>query len=61
MADDGSALFAGTTFGDWVQVSVGSWDFAAMKMDVDGNVLWTWQVRRNAEERESERQGIEER
>lgn len=43
MADDGSALFAGTTFGDWVQVSVGSWDFAAMKMDVDGNVLWTWQ------------------
>lgn len=38
--DDDSTIFAGTTL-----VNGGGWDFAASKLDVNGNELWKWQAR----------------
>lgn len=42
---DGSVFLAGTTYGDWYGVNVGGRDFAAAKLDADGNPEWRWQVR----------------
>lgn len=42
--DDGSVVVAGATRGEWAIPNLGEWDFAAFKLDADGNLLWTWQV-----------------
>lgn len=47
LADDGSAVLAGYTKGDWDGTNIGDEDFAAMGLDgSDGTLLWEWQVRR---------------
>ncbi|CBN75056.1 Transmembrane receptor kinase [Ectocarpus siliculosus] len=40
---DGSVVMAGQTSGDFSGISVGSNDFIAIKLDAEGNELWTWQ------------------
>lgn len=45
ITEDGSFILAGSTDGDWGTVSSGGHDFAAVKLDADGNELWRWQVR----------------
>ena len=44
--DGTSVVFAGSTFGSWVETAAGEdqTDFAGMAMDADMNVLWTYQV-----------------
>lgn len=44
-AEDGSVLMAGWTSGNWDGAKGGFYDFVAVKLDADGNVLWNWQVR----------------
>lgn len=41
---DGSVVLAGNTDGDWGEVTHSETDFAAVKIDDHGDVLWTWQV-----------------
>lgn len=41
---DGSTVLVGSTEGDWNATNAGSRDFAAVKLDEDGTVLWKWQV-----------------
>lgn len=43
--EDGGFVLAGRTDGTWNTTSSGGLDFAAVKLDVDGNELWRWQVR----------------
>lgn len=38
---DGSSVLAGYTWGNWSW----SYDFAVVKLDANGSVLWEWQVR----------------
>lgn len=45
IGNDGSVFLAGTTFGDWNDTNAGDSDFAAAKLDADGNEVWRWQVR----------------
>lgn len=42
--EDGSVILAGSTTGVLGEVSMGSGDFAAIKLDADGYTVWTWQV-----------------
>lgn len=42
--DDGAVVLAGYTSGDWHTRTNGGDDFAAIKLDTDGSVLWKWQV-----------------
>lgn len=44
MLEDGSTVLAGSTNGDWNAANAGDDDFAACKLDVDGTLLWKWQV-----------------
>lgn len=44
MADDGSTIIAGSTLGNWNATVMGEKDFAACKLDVNGALLWKWQV-----------------
>lgn len=44
MGDDGSVVVAGQTDGDWDIPNLGHGDMAAFKLDVDGTLLWRWQV-----------------
>lgn len=45
MAVNGSVVMAGYTSGDWDgEVHAGGDDFAAVKLDADGNEVWRWQV-----------------
>ena len=41
---NGTFVLAGTTRGDWGGPNAGDVDFAALKLDADGNVIWKWQV-----------------
>ena len=41
---NGTFVLAGSTSGDWNGSNVGDRDFAALKLDADGNVIWKWQV-----------------
>ena len=45
--DGTSVIFAGNTYGSWVETHAGDGykDFAGMAMDADKNVLWEYQVR----------------
>lgn len=45
MGLDGSVVLAGYTGGDWASPNAGGNDFAAVKLDADGMLLWQWQVR----------------
>lgn len=46
MDSNGNAVVAGSTEESWFSGSaVGQEDFAAVKLDSDGEVLWSWQVR----------------
>lgn len=45
MGSQGSVLLVGHTSGNWTGVNAGSHDFAAVKLDSNGNELWRWQVR----------------
>ncbi|CAM9731332.1 unnamed protein product [Ectocarpus fasciculatus] len=40
---DGSVVLAGSTEGDWAGTNAGLGDFAAVKLDESGTVLWKWQ------------------
>ncbi|CAN0335703.1 unnamed protein product, partial [Ectocarpus sp. 8 AP-2014] len=40
---DGSVVLAGSTEGDWGGTNAGLGDFAAVKLDDSGAVLWKWQ------------------
>lgn len=42
---DDSVVLAGYTTGDWNAENAGGTDFVAVKLDADGNEVWTWQVR----------------
>lgn len=42
--DDGSVILAGFSGGGWEGTNRGKEDFAAVKLDADGAVLWKWQV-----------------
>ena len=46
LTKDGSAILAGSTSGVWGEASIGLDDFAALKLDAEGELLWTWQVHR---------------
>ncbi|CAN0472667.1 unnamed protein product, partial [Laminaria digitata] len=37
-------VLVGNSFGDWDGASAGSADMTAIKLDIDGNLLWKWQV-----------------
>ena len=41
---NGTFVLAGSTYGDWNGSNAGNSDFAAVKLDADGNVIWKWQV-----------------
>ncbi|CAN0006742.1 unnamed protein product, partial [Sphacelaria rigidula] len=43
ISDNGCSVLAGYTEGDWFSTNKGSADFAAVKLDADGEVLWSWQ------------------
>ena len=43
---DGSVILAGHTKGAWNGPNDGSNDFAAVKLDANGTVVWRWQVLR---------------
>ncbi|CAN0213505.1 unnamed protein product [Ascophyllum nodosum] len=43
VAKDGSVILAGGTTGGYAAESAGSFDFLVIKLDGDGEVLWTWQ------------------
>ncbi|CAM9957439.1 unnamed protein product, partial [Laminaria digitata] len=45
IGNDGSVFLAGNTYGDWNGANAGLSDFAAAKLDADGNEVWRWQVR----------------
>ena len=45
MAGDGSVVLAGASSGNWSGLNRGGQDFAAVKIDSDGNEIWRWQVR----------------
>lgn len=44
LAEDGSAVLSGSTTGHWNATNLGEPDFAAVKLDVNGALLWKWQV-----------------
>lgn len=44
VGDDGSFVLAGLTDGEWGDSFDDSSDFAAVKLDENGNELWRWQV-----------------
>lgn len=47
MDEDGSVVLVGYTNGDWIgdtSTLLDNADFAAAKLDPDGNELWRWQV-----------------
>ena len=44
MAEDGSVVLAGSTTGDWNTTNAGEPDFAVLKLDGDGTLVWKWQV-----------------
>lgn len=43
--DEGSVVIAGATWGYWSGINAGMNDFAAAKLDTNGNEIWRWQVR----------------
>ena len=45
MANDGSVILAGMTSGGYAAENAGDFDFVVIKLDDDGKVLWTWQVK----------------
>lgn len=45
MGPDGSVVLAGVTTGTWSDSFVGgTFDFAAVKLDSNGDEVWRWQV-----------------
>lgn len=42
--DDGSVVLVGSTFGNWSATNKGDADYAAVKLDSDGDVMWRLQV-----------------
>ena len=44
VGNDDSIVLAGYSCGNWSGISVGRADFAAVRLDADGNELWRWQV-----------------
>lgn len=44
VGDDDSVVLAGHTEGEWSTTSAGYFDFAAVKVDADGEEVWRWQV-----------------
>lgn len=45
---DGSVVLVGHTCGTWVTTDAGLCDAAAVKLDANGTVVWTWQVQESA-------------
>lgn len=41
---DGSVVLAGYTLGNWNATNEGDMDYAVVKLDSEGHVLWRWQV-----------------
>lgn len=46
VTEEGFVVLAGTTWGDWNGTNKGDSDFAACKLDINGNLLWKWQASR---------------
>ena len=44
MADDGSVIVTGYTFGEWGEVNAEPTDFVAVKLNAAGEQVWVWQV-----------------
>lgn len=44
LTPDGSIVLAGYTRGDWDGQNAGEADFAAIKLDAEGNEIWRLQV-----------------
>ena len=40
----GTHVFYGITRGDWSGTNAGGYDWAALKVDAQGDILWKWQV-----------------
>ncbi|CAM9975026.1 unnamed protein product, partial [Scytosiphon promiscuus] len=43
MAEDGSVVVVGYTYGDWDGVNAGGADFAALRLDANGTEIWRYQ------------------
>lgn len=44
IGSNGTYVFAGNTRGDLNGTNAGSYDRGAFKIDVEGDIVWTWQV-----------------
>jgi len=44
MAEDGSVVAVGETYGSWDGVNAGFDDFAAVRLDASGDEIWRYQV-----------------
>lgn len=45
MNEDGSVILVGNTFGDWSRTNADGRDCVVIKLDADGIMQWTWQVK----------------
>lgn len=54
-AEDDSILLAGYTADTFDGANTGGLDFAAVKLDRDGNEMWRWQVRQSSGPRKNAR------
>ena len=45
VANDESVILAEGTRGEYAADNAGAFDFVVIKLDDDGEALWTWQVR----------------
>lgn len=45
LAEDGSMIVVGETDGSWDGANAGGNDFAAFRLDADGEEIWRYQVR----------------
>lgn len=49
---DGGVVVPGHSYGTWAGIpSRGSHDFAAVKLDAAGNVIWRWKVKKLIQKR----------
>jgi len=44
MAEDGSVVAVGETYGSWDGLNAGFDDFAAVRLDASGDEIWRYQV-----------------
>lgn len=45
VGSDGSTVLVGHSKGDWNGTNAGDYDFVALKVDAQGEIIWKWQVK----------------